>query len=132
MTLNEMSAEYLHNADLMERRVQELRERLRNLNQSEQYRVRRQINMMEQMISENRGTARYLARYYEKGEHPVEQVKKRGRGRPRGSKTHTGVQRRRQKSFISSYGRRADSAGVSGLCAVLSGRHDAKQRGGGA
>ena len=125
MTLNEMSEEYLRNVAVLERQMCELRERLDSLTPSEQYQAKRRICTLEQMISEGRATARYLAHYYERRV-PVEQTTKRRRGRPRGSRTHTDLRRRYPKGVIPSYGTRAHSTRVSGLRAVLSGRYDAK------
>ena len=125
MTLNEMSEEYLRNVAVLERQVNALKERLGSLTPTEQYQAKRRICVLEQMISEGRATARYLAHYYERRV-PVEQTTKRRRGRPRGSRTHTDLRRRYPKGVIPSYGTRTHSSGVSGLRAVLSGGYDAK------
>lgn len=126
MTLEEMSQEYLHNVAVLMQQVETLNAQLSHVcSPTERHKLRRRIAILKQMISEGQATAHYLAHYYERRE-PVEYAPKRRRGRPRGTGTRTDRRRRYPKGIIPSYGTRTHTPRVSSLCAVLSGRYDAK------
>ena len=75
-SLKELSEEYLHNAAVMEARIQQLEAQAsRTISLEVRRKLRRRINTLHIMVCESRQTAFHLEHYYDKPEEGAVYVK---------------------------------------------------------
>lgn len=88
MTLNDMSAEYRQSAELLSKRLAELRGLLKEAKDPEEiWHIKRRINELTPMLTEANELAWLLAHYYDKGGERCDRYAFNGIRRRRGQKT---------------------------------------------
>ena len=125
-SLKELSEEYLHNASVMEARIQQLEAQAsRTISLEVRRKLRRRINTLHVMVCESRQTAFHLEHYYDKPEEGAVYVKpKPQRGRPKKKFSRYGYGTATPALVM--HGRNADKPTVSGIRYELSRRNAAK------
>ena len=125
-SLKELSEEYLHNASVMEARIQQLEAQAsRTISLEVRRKLRRRINTLHVMVCESRQTAFHLEHYYDKPEEGAVYVKpKPQRGRPKKKFSRYGYGAATPALVM--HGRNADKPTVSGIRSELSRRNAAK------
>ena len=126
-SLKELSEEYLHNAAIMEARIQQLESQAsRTISLEVRRKLRRRINTLHVMVCESRQTAFHLEHYYEKPEEGTVYVKpKPQRGRPKKKFSRYGYGAATPALVM--HGRNADKSTVSGIRSALSGGNATKR-----